>query len=26
MEFTVVVKLLGRNIGYGALYNRITSL
>ncbi|KAK5835657.1 hypothetical protein PVK06_011351 [Gossypium arboreum] len=26
MELTVVVKLLGRNIGYGALLNRITSL
>ncbi|MFQ6636278.1 hypothetical protein Gotur_012867 [Gossypium turneri] len=26
MELTVVVKLLGRNIGYGDLYNHITSL
>ncbi|MFQ6626512.1 hypothetical protein Gotur_005531 [Gossypium turneri] len=26
MEFTVVVKLFGLNIGYGALYNHITSL
>ncbi|PPR86803.1 hypothetical protein GOBAR_AA33884 [Gossypium barbadense] len=26
METTVVVKLLGRNIGYGVLYNRISSL
>lgn len=26
MESAVVVKLLGRNIGYGALYNRIVSL
>ncbi|MBA0763329.1 hypothetical protein Gotri_012788 [Gossypium trilobum] len=26
IEFTMVVKLLGRNISYGALYNRITSL
>ncbi|MBA0742268.1 hypothetical protein Gogos_015342 [Gossypium gossypioides] len=26
MELTMVVKLHGRNIGYGALYNRITSL
>ncbi|KAH1075321.1 hypothetical protein J1N35_027649 [Gossypium stocksii] len=26
MELTVMVKLLGRNIGYGALLNRIVSL
>ncbi|KAG8480634.1 hypothetical protein CXB51_025228 [Gossypium anomalum] len=26
METTVVVKLLGRNIGYGVLHNRISSL
>ncbi|MBA0730716.1 hypothetical protein Golax_020536 [Gossypium laxum] len=26
MELTMVVKLHGRNIGYGDLYNRITSL
>ncbi|KAK5794167.1 hypothetical protein PVK06_035376 [Gossypium arboreum] len=26
MEFTVVVKLLGRNIGYGPLHNHISSL
>ncbi|TYJ37509.1 hypothetical protein E1A91_A05G381100v1 [Gossypium mustelinum] len=26
MELTVAVKLIGCNIGYGALFNRITSL
>ncbi|KAH1113958.1 hypothetical protein J1N35_007336 [Gossypium stocksii] len=26
MELTVVIKLLGRNIGYNTLHNRITSL
>ncbi|KAK5784637.1 hypothetical protein PVK06_039163 [Gossypium arboreum] len=26
MELTVVVKSFGHNIGYGALFNRITSL